>query len=71
MSQVLKDEITYSTNSDKIEFSVQFEFSTESTEIEKSESQIFSLGVSDNESLEDAEQDMKNLIKNSIKDWQE
>lgn len=71
MSQVFKDNITYSTNSEDIEISVQVDLLTESTATQESETQIISLGIPDNESLEDAEKDMGLLTKNSIKDWQE
>lgn len=71
MSQTFKDEITYSTGNDKIEYILRVEFLTESTKTTESETQVFSLGIPDNESLEDAEKDMEQLTKNSIKDWEE
>jgi len=60
----------YSTGNDNIEFSLQIdvEVTTQSTEVTSSETQIFSLGLPENEPLENAERDMDLLAKNSFKD---
>ena len=71
MSQVFKDEMTYLTSNDEIEFMIQAEFLTESTQTMEHETQVFSICISDDESIEDAEKDMVRLTKNSLKDWKE
>ena len=71
MSQTFEDVITYVTNDDGVQIHKKFVFSTESTETTESEIHTFSLGILDNESIEDAEKDMDGLTKNSIKDWED
>ena len=69
MSQVFKENITYETGNE-FEFMMQIEVVTESTETKKSETDIISLEISDNESLDGAEKEMDKLSKNSIKEWE-
>jgi len=58
MSQTFKDKITYSTGDDKIEYSLQSGFLTESTETTESETQEILLDIPENESLEDYNKEM-------------
>ena len=58
MSQAFKDEITYSTGNDKIEYILRADFSTESTETTESETQKILLDIPENESLEDYNKEM-------------
>lgn len=58
MSQAFKDEITYSTGNDKIEYILRADFSTESTETTESETQEILLDIPENESLEDYNKEM-------------
>jgi len=58
MSQAFKDEITYSTGNDIIEYILRTEFLTESTETTESETQEIFLVIPENESLEDYNKEM-------------
>lgn len=58
MSQEFKDEITYSTGNDKIEYILRTEFLTESTETTESEIQEILLDIPENESSEDYNKEM-------------
>ena len=58
MSQTFKDEITYSTDNDEIEYSLRANFLTESTETTESETQETVLDIPENESLEDYNKEM-------------
>lgn len=78
MSQTLEDDIflssrptePLSTNNEGISFTVQIVLTTQNTQTTEQKSKnIISLGISDNESLIDAENDMEQLTQNSLKDW--
>lgn len=78
MSQILEDDIfltsrptePLSTNNEGISFTVQIVLTTQNTQTTEQESKkIISLGIPDNESLIDAENDMEQLTQNSLKDW--
>jgi len=58
MSQAFKDEITYSTGDDKIEYILRADFLTRSTETTESETQEILLDIPENESLEDYNKEM-------------
>lgn len=68
MNQLFEEPMDYSTGSDKIEFNFQVEVTIQSTAVKSSETQVFSLEIPENESLENAEKDMDLLTKNSFKD---
>jgi len=78
MNQVFEDDIfltshptePLSTHNEGISFTVEIILTTQTTQITEQESkQIISLGIPDNESLEDAERDMDQITQNSLKDW--
>lgn len=76
MSQTL-DEITLTipmteplvTSKKGIKFSIDVVLVPQTVESEGSETKTISLGLSENESLADAEKDMEQLTQDSIKDW--
>jgi len=68
MSQAFKEK-TLSTNPTEDVFSLQAEVLTGTTETKESETQVFSLEIPENESLEDFDKDMEQLTKDSINDW--
>ena len=65
------EERTLSTSATENVFSLQIELSTRSTETKESETQVFSLGLPKNESLEDFDKDMEQITKDSINDWED
>ena len=71
MSQVLKDEMSYCTGSDEVQFSISFDLSTNSMHAPDAETQAVSLEIPDNEPLEDAEKDMDEFTRNSINRWED
>lgn len=71
MSLVLKDEMSYATGNDEVQFSVSFDLSAQSTYAPDAETQTVSLGIPDNEPLKDAEKDMDEFTRNSINHWED
>ncbi len=71
MNQTLKYKKSFTTDDDQIPFTIRISFSTPSTHILDEKSQIASLGIPDNESLEDAEKDMEQFAKNSTSHWED
>ena len=71
MGQVLKDEMSYYTGNDEVQFSVSFDISTNPTYAPDAETQTVSLEIPDNEPLEDAEKDMDEFTRNSINRWED
>lgn len=69
MSQALEKEVSLSTSNEGTKFDFHVEIMTETTETKESETQVFSLGIPKNESLEDFDKDMEQLTQDSIKDW--
>ena len=78
MSQIFDDDVflssrpaePLSTNNEGTSFTVQIVLITQNTQVTEQESKkIISLGIPDNESLADAENDMEQLTQNSLKDW--
>ena len=70
MSQILKDEISYYTGNDKVQFSIRIDLFQHACP-PGAETQTASLGIPDNEPLEDAEKDMDEFTRNNINSWED
>jgi len=71
MSQKLIDEISYDTGNGEVQFSIHIDLSLQSTHSHDSEIQTVSLGIPDNESLQNAEKDMDEFARNCINHWED
>jgi len=70
MSQTYdKTQYTSMTQEDLISYMV--ELLEKTTETKKTETRIYSLGIPNNEPIEDFEKDMEQLTSDSIKDFEE
>jgi len=67
MSETLQKRILTSGKTE--DFILSGDVSTETTETKESETQVFSLEIPENESIEEFDKDMDQLTKESIKDW--
>ena len=67
MSETLQERILTSGKTE--DFILLGDVSTETTETKETETQVFSLEIPENESLEEFDKDMDQLTKESIKDW--
>ena len=69
MNKALKDEISHDAGNGSVEFGTGAGPSAPSTDAHDAETPTFSLEIPDNESLEDAERDMDELIRSSFDNW--
>jgi len=70
MSQACEEKI-HDTSITEEDSSFQFDVLMKTTETKKGETIVYSLGIPDNEPIEDFEKDMEQLTSDSIKDFEE
>ena len=71
MSQAFEEKISMSTHNEGTKFGFLIEVVAGSTETAQSETQVFSLGHPENETLEDFDKQMEQISQNSLENWKE
>ena len=67
--QVFKDKSSYHTGNDQVQYNISIDIAIQATHMPDLETQTVSLGIPDNEPIENAENEMEEFARNSINDW--
>lgn len=71
MNQEFEEKISMLTHELGTKFEFKIELVARSTETTQSETQVFSLGHPENETLQDFDKQMEQISENSLENWKE